>query len=115
MTIYNSGGIIIISVAFRISFTRTKFIKIFPKRIDGEKVVMKIYGSINSGGIIIASKHLLLIISRASKLHPTTLVQTLTIFSTVEPLNKEHFGDTASVLISEAVRFSEVKNVLVLW
>ena len=34
---------------------------------------------------------------------------------TVEPPNKGHFGDTASVLISEVVLFSEVKNVLMLW
>ena len=35
--------------------------------------------------------------------------------STVEPPNKGHFGGTASVLISEVVLFSEVKNVLMLW
>ena len=29
-------------------------------------------------------------------------------FATVEPPNKGHFGDTASVLISEVVPFSEV-------
>ena len=34
---------------------------------------------------------------------------------TVEPPNKGHFWDTASVLISEVVLFSEVRNVLVLW
>ena len=34
---------------------------------------------------------------------------------TVEPLSKGHFGDTASVFISENVLFSEVKNVLMLW
>ena len=33
---------------------------------------------------------------------------------TVEPLNKGHFGDTASVLVSKVVLFSEVKNVLML-
>ena len=34
---------------------------------------------------------------------------------TVEPPNKGHFGDTASVLISEVVLFSEVKNIIMLW
>ena len=34
---------------------------------------------------------------------------------TVEPPNKGHFRDTASVLVSEVVLFSEVKNILMLW
>ena len=36
-------------------------------------------------------------------------------YITVEPPNKEHFGDTASVLISEVVLFRRVNNVLILW
>ena len=32
---------------------------------------------------------------------------------TVEPLNKGHFGDTASVRISEVVLFSEIKNFII--
>ena len=35
--------------------------------------------------------------------------------ATVEPPNKGHFRDTASVLISEVVLLSEVKNILMLW
>ena len=34
---------------------------------------------------------------------------------TVEPPNKGHFGDTASVQILEVVLFSEVKKVLMLY
>ena len=37
-----------------------------------------------------------------------------TVLSIVEPPNKRHFGDTASVLILEVVLFSEVKKLL-LW
>ena len=35
--------------------------------------------------------------------------------NTMEPPNKGQFGDIASVLISEVVLFSEVKNILMVW